>query len=69
LENFRGHGYGKALVNTWEEEMKCSGYDVVMTSTASDEYAQHFYNKIGYKTIGGFIPQGSPFEVLLEKVL
>lgn len=69
LEDFRGKGYGKALVNYWEMEMKQSGYDVVMTSTVSDEYAQHFYHKLGYKTVGGFTPHDSPYEILLEKEL
>lgn len=69
LEEFRGQGYGKALVTFWEADMKQAGYPVVMTSTASDEYAQHFYNRLGYKTIGGFCPHGSPYELLLEKEL
>ena len=44
------------MVLHWEEEMRQLGYDSVMTSTASDEYAQHFYRKLGYETIGGFTP-------------
>lgn len=69
LEDFRGKGYGKELVDFWETEMKKSGYDVVMTSTASDEYSQHFYNRLGYQTIGGFIHKGDPYEIILEKEL
>lgn len=69
LEDFRGKGYGKALVGHWETEMKQSGYGVVMTSTAADEYAQHFYHKLGYKTVGGFTPQDSSYEIILEKQL
>ncbi len=69
LEEFRGKGYGKALVGFWETEMKKSGYDLVMTSTASDEYSQHFYNRLGYKAIGGFVPAGDPYEIILEKKL
>lgn len=69
LEEYRGKGIGKALVKHWEQEMKELGYDCVMTSTASDEYAQHFYNKLGYKTVGGFMPKDEPYEIILSKSL
>lgn len=69
LEEHRGKGYGKQLVECWENQMKRLGYDVVMTSTASDEYAQHFYNKLGYATIGGFLLGSDPYEVILAKKL
>lgn len=67
LDNARGNGYGKRLVLFWEEEMRRLSYKTVMTSTASDEYAQHFYIKMGYKIIGGFLQKDSPYEVILEK--
>ncbi len=63
----RGQGFGKLLVEHWENEMRVLGYNTVMTSTASDEYAQHFYIKLGYKVVGGFTPFGDPFEVILSK--
>ena len=69
LDGRRGKGYGTQLVERWEHDMRAQGYDVVMTSTASDEYAQHFYNKIGYKTIGGFTLKDDPYEVILSKQL
>lgn len=69
LETERGKGYGKLLVKHWEEQMKQDGYFNVMTSTASDEYAQHFYRKLGYESVGGFIPKGEPFELILSKCL
>ena len=56
VESRRGEGLGRRLVLQWEEEMRQQGYESVMTSTASDEYAQHFYRKLGYETIGGFTP-------------
>ena len=65
----RGKGYGRKFVEFWEEEMRKLGYKTVMTSTASDEFAQHFYIKLGYSTIGGFLPIGKPFEVILSKKL
>ena len=42
-------GYGRALMQYWEEDMKNQGYGMVMTSTRIDEEDQHFYRKIGYK--------------------
>ena len=69
LEDFRGKGFGKAMVACWEEEMRRSGYHIVMTSTASDEYAQHFYRKLGYTAIGGFALPGDPYELILSKEL
>jgi len=46
LEKYRGKGYGKILVNYWENEMKEKGYKNVLTSTLSNEEAQHFYRKL-----------------------
>ena len=69
LEPFRGKGYGRALVEFWEAEMKESGYPMVLTSTQSDEYAQHFYQKLGYSAIGGFIPFGDSYELIFSKIL
>ena len=69
FESRRGEGLGRRLVLQWEEEMRQLGYESVMTSTASDEYAQHFYRKLGYETIGGFTPFGDPYELILAKKL
>ena len=69
LDGSRGKGYGKVLVEYWEREMKASGHETVMTSTASNEYAQHFYNKLGYETIGGFMLGDDPYEIILAKGL
>lgn len=68
-EGYRCQGYGRALVRHWEEEMKRKGHDVVMTSTASNECAQHFYNRLDYRTVGGFLPVGEPYELILLKEL
>lgn len=67
LEDCRGKGFGTQLVQYWENQMKLLGYEVVMTSTQSDEYAQHFYNKLGYSAIGGFLPEAASFEIILSK--
>lgn len=68
-EENRDQGFGKLLVEHWENEMTVLGYNTVMTSTASNEYAQHFYMNLGYKVVGGFTPSGDPFEVILSKQL
>lgn len=69
LEESRGKGYGRQMVVCWEKEMSDMGFEVVMTSTASDEYAQHFYQKLGYQTIGGFTLGEDSYEVILAKSL
>ena len=69
LPAYQGKGYGRALITHWEEEMRRLGFDRVMTSTASDEYAQHFYHKLGYTAIGGFTPFDDPYELIFSKKL
>ena len=69
LEPHRGQGYGRELMVHWELRMKDQGFQRVMTSTASDEYAQHFYQKLCYRAIGGFTPHGDVYEVIFEKLL
>ena len=62
-------GYGRALMQFWEEDMKNRGYGMVMTSTRVDEQAQHFYRKLGYKECGGFILDIPGFEQPMEMIL
>ncbi len=66
-------GYGRALMQFWEEDMKKQGYGMIMTSTQVDENAQHFYRKLGYKDCGGFtidIPgYEQPMEMFMSKGL
>ena len=69
FEDWRGKGIGKKLTEHWEEEMRERGYKSVMTSTQSNEYAQHFYVKLGYKSIGGFMLDTEPYELILVKNL
>ncbi len=68
-ENRRGRGYGALLMDRWEREMAAQGCDMVMTSTQSDETAQHFYRKLGYKDCGGFIVDTPGHEQPLELIL
>lgn len=69
LDEFRGRGFGTRLVQHWENEMRKSGHEKVMTSSAQDELAQHFYVHLGYLAIGGFMLAGDPLELVFEKRL
>ncbi len=66
-EGFQNKKMGSSLVDYWEEKMRGLGYTDVMTSTMSNEAAQHFYRKKGYKDVGGFILEGEPLELVFHK--
>ncbi|MCR8656685.1 GNAT family N-acetyltransferase [Paenibacillus endoradicis] len=68
-EEYRGQGIGKEIVLYWEEMMRQSGFKLVMTSTQSDEEAQHFYRKLGYRDAGCLLLETQPLEVILIKKL
>ena len=61
-------GTGTKLIKFWENEMKRKGYKIVLTSTQSNEEAQHFYRKMGYKEIGGFKYFNDPYEIIFQKI-
>ncbi len=69
--NYQKQGYGKRLMEHWENDMKAQGYGMLLTSTQVDEEAQHFYRKLGYKDCGGIvidIPRyKQPMELFLSK--
>lgn len=68
-EGERRKGSGSALMNFWEAEMKKAGFNMVLTSTLSDEAAQFFYRKIGYSDCGAlFLPKESA-EIIFYKEL
>ena len=69
LPQARGQGVAAALVARWEADMHAQGYGVVMTSTASDEDAQGLYRHLGYRAVGGFLPEGEPYELMLATQL
>ena len=54
-EKLRRRGLGKELLQFWEDRMREAGCKVVMTSTQSDESAQHFYRKSGYRDAGALL--------------
>lgn len=64
--NSQGKGYGKKLMEHWENEMRSKGYGMVMTSTQVDENAQHFYRKLGYQDAGGLVLNLPGYEQPME---
>ncbi|MBO9998946.1 MAG: GNAT family N-acetyltransferase [Cyanobacteria bacterium SID2] len=68
-EQHQRQGVGKSLVATWEQSMAKLGHRYVLTSTQSDEQAQHFYRHLGYTDIGGFVIPSEPLEIILHKAI
>ena len=66
-------GYGRILMEHWEQDMKTRGYGMVLTSTQEDEEAQHFYRTVGYQDCGKldlpFPGYEQPTELILGKSL
>lgn len=52
---YQHSGCGSELMEYWERDMKARGHEMVMTSTQSDESAQHFYRKLGYIDAGSLV--------------
>jgi len=69
LDEYRNKQLGAKLVEFWEKEMRTQGYTKLMTSTLSNEDAQHFYRKLGYKDCGGLLLPNEPLEILFIKIL
>lgn len=68
-EGYRGIGIGKVVVQYWEQLMSQAGFEMVMTSTQSNEEAQHFYRKLGYRDAGCLMLENEPLEMILIKRL
>ena len=66
-------GYGRRLMEFWEDEMRKAGYGMAMVSTVVDEQAQHFYRKLGYKDCGCLVLDipgyEQPMEMFMAKAL
>lgn len=69
LEDYRGVGYGKKLVLEWENILKLRGYSLVLTSSLSNESAQHFYRKLDYKDCGSLLLENEDLEIIFSKKL
>lgn len=67
LSEYREKGFGRKLVEHWENDMRALGYECVMTSAMQEEWSQHFYNRLGYHSTGGFFPHNESYELIFEK--
>lgn len=69
----QGRGYGRQLMAHWEQELRAQGYPAALTSTRTDETAQHFYRKIGYRDCGCLVMDvpgaAQPMEIFFVKAL
>lgn len=63
---YQGRGYGRVLMEHWENDMRSQGYEMLLVSTQVDESAQHFYRKLGYKDCGGLVIDIPKFEQPME---
>lgn len=52
---YQRKGYGKKLLEFWENDMRHNKHDLVMVSTQADESAQFFYRASGYNDCGCLI--------------
>ena len=69
-EEYRGQGWGSRLIQFWEQEMIAQGHDTVMTSSLSNERAQHLYRRLGYHDCGGMRwPEDTALEIIFLKKL
>lgn len=68
-DSYQGKGYGRALMEFWENEMQQLGYRMLMTSTQVDENAQHFYRKLGYQDAGSLLITVSEYQQPMEMFL
>lgn len=68
-EDYRRKGIGTRLVNFWEIEMYQRDNNQVMTSTLSDETAQHFYRKLEYQDCGSLLLPDEALEFFFLKFL
>ncbi len=64
-EAYRGKGYGRQMMDHWEAQMADLGHKYVMLSTQADETAKYFYEKLGYRRIGAFLPPEQEADELL----
>lgn len=67
FEEYQHGGHGKAMVTYWEKRMEADGYDTVMTSSLSNETAQHFYRKLNYVDSGALLLPGEALEIIFRK--
>lgn len=69
-ETYRNQGFGTLMMHEWEKAMAACRYEYLMTSTQADEQAWRFYEKLGFRKIGGFfLPEQEAEEWMYLKKL
>ena len=68
-EHNRGKGYGRGIIEFFEEEIKRRGYNAIMTCTREDESSKYFYDKLGFKKIGELTRANGDEKIILAKQL
>lgn len=67
LLQYRNCGYGAEMTAYWEKRMKSKGYNLVMTSSLSNETSQYFYRKLNYVDSGALLLPEEPLEIIFIK--
>lgn len=63
---YRRCGFGEKAMSLLENELKKLGYRALLVSTQTDEGAQHFYRKIGYRECGCLVLNDEPYKQPME---
>ena len=63
----RGRGFGSEMMAHWERNMAFLGYEDVLLSTQEDETSKFFYEKLGYRLCGSFLPPDQDVEELMYR--
>ena len=66
-DSLRGRGFGSEMMAQWERNMVSLGYEDVLLSTQSDESSKFFYEKLGYRLCGSFLPPDQDVEELMYR--
>jgi len=68
-EDYRNQGVGTTLVERFNKTMSDYGHQEVFTSSLSNETAQHFYRKLGFKDIGSLFYEVEGAELIFKKTI
>lgn len=68
-EEHRRKGIGKDAMKFFEQLMSDKKFKMIMTSTLSDESAQHFYRKSGFRDAGCLLLPDEAAELFLIKYI
>lgn len=68
-EGRRRQGIGELLVDAWESRCREDGHATVLTSTLSNESAQHIYRRMGYRDAGCLLLPDEALEILFTKTV